>query len=126
VSIHGDPDVHFPFFGGYADERGARDGEGAHRNLPLPSGAGWDRYVEALDAALAWVDRSGADVLVVSLGVDTDATDGVLSLTGDDYARLGTAIAGLRRPTAFIQEGGYGTGVLERNVSAVLRAFADA
>jgi acetoin utilization deacetylase AcuC-like enzyme len=49
-----------------------------------------------------------------------------VALQGDDYTRLGAALAGLRLPTVFIQEGGYEPGVLERDVPAVLGGFGDA
>ena len=126
VSIHGDPVEHFPFFLGHADEIGEGAGEGANRNFPLPTGAEWPVYAEALAAAIEAVQRHRADVLVLALGVDTQADHGVIALAGDDYARLGAAVAGLGLPTVFVQEGGYEPGVLERDVAAVLTSFRDA
>ena len=59
---------------------------------------------------------------MVALGVDTHATDGVLSLRDEDYGSLGHGLrTGL--PTVLVQEGGYGEGVLEHAVAAVLAAF---
>jgi acetoin utilization deacetylase AcuC-like enzyme len=126
VSIHGDPNEHFPFFIGHAEEIGVGDGEGANRNFPLATGAEWSAYSEALDAAIDVAQRHRPDVLVVALGVDTHADHGVVSLAGDDYSRLGAAVAGLGLPTVFVQEGGYEPGVLERDVAAVLTGFLDA
>jgi acetoin utilization deacetylase AcuC-like enzyme len=126
VSIHGDPDEHFPFFMGYADEIGAGAGTGANRNLPLRTGTAWPGYREALDEAVRAVAAHRADALVVALGLDTQVAHGVLALEGDDYARLGAAIAGVRLPTVFVQEGGYEAGVLERDLPAVLLGFLDA
>ena len=123
VSIHGDPEVHFPFFTGFPDEKGAGEGEGANLNLPLASGSTWARYERALDTALAAVAAFGAEAVVVALGVDTHASDGVLSLRDEDYPLLGQALrTGL--PTVVVQEGGYGDGVLEHAVPAVLAGFA--
>jgi acetoin utilization deacetylase AcuC-like enzyme len=126
VSIHGDPTEHFPFFLGYADEIGAGEGEGANRNFPLPTGTTWPDYSEALEAGINAARDHKADALVVALGVDTHVDHGVVALQGDDYTRLGAALAGLRLPTVFIQEGGYEPGVLERDVPAVLGGFGDA
>lgn len=126
VSIHGDPDENFPFFLGYADETGAGGGAGANRNLPLPTGTAWPGYREALDEALRIVSGHRADALVVALGVDTHVAHGVLALEGDDYRRVGAAVADARLPTVFIQEGGYAPGVLEHDLPAVLTGFLDA
>ena len=38
ASIHGEPRVSYPYFSGYADERGIGAGEGFNLNLPLPKG----------------------------------------------------------------------------------------
>ncbi len=123
VSIHGDPEVHFPFFTGFPDEKGTGEGDGANLNLPLPSGSTWARYEPALDTALHAVAAFGAEAVVVALGVDTHETDGVLCLGADDYPRLGRSLrTGL--PTVVVQEGGYGEGVLEQAVPAVLTALS--
>ena len=122
VSIHGDPEVHFPFFTGFAEEKGEDDGSGANLNLPLPSGSGWAQYAPALEKARRAVSTFGADVLVVALGVDTHVTDGVLALADEDYPLLGQALR-TGMPTVIVQEGGYGEGVLEHAVPAVLAAF---
>ena len=42
ASIHGDPRVEYPYFLGYADERGEGAGEGCNHNYPLAHGSGWD------------------------------------------------------------------------------------
>lgn len=122
VSIHGDPEVHFPFFTGFAEETGEDEGSGANLNLPLPSGSGWAQYAPALEKARRAVSTFGADVLVVALGVDTHVTDGVLALADEDYPLLGQALR-TGMPTVIVQEGGYGEGVLEHAVPAVLAAF---
>ena len=122
VSVHGDPEVHFPFFTGFADETGDGDGAGANLNLPLATGATWARYGPAIDRALATVDSFGAEVLVLALGVDTHRSDGVLRLEDENYPMLGDALrTGL--PTVVVQEGGYGEGVLEKAIPAVLSAL---
>lgn len=127
ISLHGDPETEYPWFMGYADERGAGRGEGHTLNLPLPLGTRWDAYRAALDAALDAIGRYAPDALVVSLGVDTFEADPIsgFKLTGPDYARLGACLAGIRLPTVLVQEGGYATAEIGDNVAGVLGAFAD-
>ena len=123
ISIHGDPEVHFPFFTGFPEETGEGAGTGANLNLPLRSGSTWSDYAPALERAVEAVDAFGADVVVVALGVDSHAADRVLHLRDDDYRLVGRALrTGL--PTVLVQEGGYGEGVLEHAVRAVLAGFA--
>ena len=38
VSIHHTPDGAYPYYSGFADERGTGEGEGFNINFPLPSG----------------------------------------------------------------------------------------
>ena len=38
TNLHGDPRQEYPFFTGYADERGEGAGVDANRNYPLPHG----------------------------------------------------------------------------------------
>lgn len=127
VSIHADPADEYPFFAGFADERGDGAGEDFTLNLPLPPGSDFAHYLAALERAEMTIAEFAPDALVVSLGVDTFAGDplGRFRLSRDDLARIGAAIAGLRRPTVFVMEGGYPIADLGANVLAVLTAFAD-
>ncbi len=126
VSLHGDPETEYPWFLGYADERGAGRGEGFTLNLPLPAGTGWDAYRAALDAALAAMRRYAPEALVVSLGVDTFVSDPISSfrLEGRHYPLIGLLLAGLGLPTVLVQEGGYAVAEIGENVAGVLGAFA--
>ncbi|HET6632439.1 MAG TPA: histone deacetylase family protein [Rhodanobacteraceae bacterium] len=126
VSIHGSPETEYPYFLGYADEKGEGEGAGCNINLPLPGGSGWDDYREALDAALQTIGRFGADALVVSLGVDTFEGDPISAfrLRGEHFPRIGERIAALRLPTVLVQEGGYAVEAIGDNVAGVLGAFA--
>jgi acetoin utilization deacetylase AcuC-like enzyme len=127
VSLHADPADDYPFFLGFASERGWGAGEDANRNYPLPQGTEWAGYSAALTSALDVVRRFAPDGLVVSLGTDTalEDPDG-FRLVGDDYLRMGEAIGGLTLPTLFVQEGGYCLDVLGRNVVNVLTGFEQA
>jgi acetoin utilization deacetylase AcuC-like enzyme len=125
VSVHADPAFEYPFFLGFAGERGWGGGEDANLNFPLPAGTDWDGYGPALDDALAAVRKFGPDAVIVSLGVDTAVEDpDSFRLAADDYRRLGAKLAALARPTLVVQEGGYNLDVLGRNVAAVLGELA--
>jgi len=123
VSLHVDPAVEYPYYQGYAHERGAAQGEGFNHNFPMPLGTEWARYEPVLDTACQRVADFGPDVLIVALGTDTATEDGVMSLAGDDYLRLGAHLARIGLPTVLIQEGGYDLTVLGRNLAAVLHGF---
>ncbi|MGE0030402.1 MAG: histone deacetylase family protein [Steroidobacteraceae bacterium] len=127
VSLHATPESEYPYFLGYADERGAGCGEGCTLNLPLPLGTRWQEYRAALDVALAAIARHAPEALVVSLGVDTFEADPIsgFQLTCGDYSRLGDHLAAARLPTVLVQEGGYAVAEIGANVAGVLAAFAD-
>ena len=126
VSIHGDPRTEYPFFIGHADERGAGAGLGVNLNLPLPRGTGFAAWREALRAGLAAIDAFGAQALVVALGVDTFEGDPIsgFRLRSADYLTMGRDIAGARRPTVFVFEGGYAVAEVGINAANVLEGFA--
>lgn len=109
VSLHGHPDHLFPYFSGFADERGEGPGRGTTRNLPLPSDTDDDAYLDALVLACEELDAFDPGVVVVSLGLDASEHDpiGSLALTREGFARVGAAVAALDRPTLVLQEGGY-------------------
>ncbi len=123
VSLHGDPGGIYPYYSGYASERGASAGEGATLNLPLPPGTDGDGYLAALDQALEAISRFDADApLVISLGFDTFHADPIcnLALQTDDYARIGSRIASLGSSVVALQEGGYAVDTLGANAVAFL------
>jgi len=125
LSLHGDPADAFPYFLGYADETGKGPGEGFNLNLPLPPGSGFGAWLEALEAALARIRTFKADVLVVSLGVDTFAEDPIsfFKLRSPDFTSYGSSIRTLGLPTLFVLEGGYAVADIGVNVVNVLTGF---
>ena len=125
ASIHADPATDYPFYWGYADERGEDDAIGSTLNLPLARGAGWAEYAPALGAALDAIVQWGAATLVVSFGADTFARDPIshFLLEQDDFARVGATIAGRGLPTLVVMEGGYAVAELGSNVAAFLSGF---
>jgi acetoin utilization deacetylase AcuC-like enzyme len=125
ASVHGDPHTEYPYYLGYADERGAGAGEGFNLNLPLPRGTGFARWREALGQALEAVARFGAQALVVSLGLDTFEADPIsgFALRSDDYLRVGEDLAAAGLPTLFVFEGGYAVAEVGVNAANVLQGF---
>jgi acetoin utilization deacetylase AcuC-like enzyme len=128
VNLHGDPRHEYPFFTGYADERGEDDGVDANRNYPLPMGTRAPAWFDALDHALGHVRAFGPDAVVVSLGVDTFREDPIscFELDSTDYPALGARLADLGVPTLFVMEGGYAVDAIGTNVVGVLTGFEGA
>jgi acetoin utilization deacetylase AcuC-like enzyme len=126
VSLHADPVRFYPFFWGYADERGEGPGLGYNLNLPLPRKSGDDIFLERLGAAIRRVEAFAPDALVVALGLDAFEADpfGGLSVTTPGFARIGEAIAALSLPTVIVQEGGYLCDALSDNLTSFLSGFA--
>jgi acetoin utilization deacetylase AcuC-like enzyme len=125
ISLHADPKQEFPYFLGHADERGHGVGEGYHMNLPLPWGTEWPEYELAMDAAVKRILAHGAEVLVISLGLDTFEHDPIsrFKLQHEDYPRMGEKIASCDLPTLFVMEGGYAVDALGVNTVNVLKGF---
>lgn len=125
VSIHADPAGFYPFFTGYAHEKGAGPGSGANLNLPLPFGVEDEGYLRTLDVAKKAILEFSPGALVVALGLDASKEDpyAALSVSTDGFRRIGDCIASLGYPTVFIQEGGYLSPVLGKNLAAVLAGF---
>lgn len=125
LSIHGDPDTEYPFYLGYADERGAGPGEGHNHNFPLPRGTTWAQYSTTLNIAIERIVDYAPQALVISLGVDTFSADPIshFRLTAEDFPKLGARLTALGLPTVLVQEGGYAVAELGENVAGVLAAF---
>jgi acetoin utilization deacetylase AcuC-like enzyme len=123
VSLHGDPRGIYPYYSGYAGERGAGDGEGTTVNLPLPPGTDGDGYLTALGEGIGAIRAFDPDApLILSLGFDTYHADPIcnLALRTDDYTRIGSTIATLGPPVVAVQEGGYALDALGANATAFL------
>ena len=128
VSLHAHPERFYPFFWGYAQERGEGPGLGANLNLPLERGTGDMGFLAALETGLDRVRSFGADVLIVALGLDAHEDDPFkgLAVTTEGFSRIGTAIGAFGLPTVLVQEGGYLNDHLGANLSAVLEGFGAA
>jgi acetoin utilization deacetylase AcuC-like enzyme len=125
VSLHADPRNFYPFFVGYAHERGDGDGLGYNINLPLPIGTGDDGYITALRGAARQLQAFAPGALVVALGLDAFERDPLkgLAITTPGFAAIGAEIARLGLPTVFVQEGGYLSEELGQNLASTLAGF---
>jgi acetoin utilization deacetylase AcuC-like enzyme/GNAT superfamily N-acetyltransferase len=117
VSIHGHPSFAYPYFSGFADEKGAGAGKGFNINIPLPENVDGKRYCRVLSEVIKRIARFQPQFLIVPLGLDTAKEDptGSWSLEADDFEAVGRMIGSLRLPTLVVQEGGYDTRVLGIN-----------
>ena len=125
VSLHADPRRFYPFFWGYAEERGAGAGLGANLNVPLPRDTCDDGYLEALESALKRVRVHAPDVLVVALGLDAHESDPLqgMAITTAGFGRIGAALAKIGLPSVLVQEGGYLSEALGANLASFLEGF---
>ncbi|MEC9347110.1 MAG: histone deacetylase family protein [Pseudomonadota bacterium] len=125
VSVHADPATFYPFFAGYATERGTGAGLGYNLNLPLPHGTGDMNWLAAIGHGLDALRHNGTELLFVSLGLDPQENDplGVLKVTTEGFRRAGATIAGFGVPTVIIQEGGYLCAEIGANLAAFLDGF---
>ena len=109
LSIHGDPAEAFPYFLGYAEEKGEGKGLGYNFNYPLAPETPYSNWAVALDDALKQISNYGADALIVSFGADTFEHDPIsfFKLTSADFLDMGQKIARLNMPSLTVMEGGY-------------------
>ncbi len=126
-SLHGDPEIAFPYFTGYEDEHGTGEGVGFNYNWPLPIGTNNTAYLKALDEALTVIKEYQPGYLILSAGFDTGIGDpyGGFQITKDGFQEIGRHIATMTAgiPIAIIQEGGYVSDNLGVYVVALLQQF---
>jgi acetoin utilization deacetylase AcuC-like enzyme len=121
ISLHGHPRFAYPYFTGFADDRGEGEGVGYNVNYPLQETIEAAVYLHTLRSALARIRDFGPTYLVVCLGLDTAKGDptGTWSLMAKDFTAIGMEIGGLQRPTLVMQEGGYNN----RSIGTNARSF---
>jgi acetoin utilization deacetylase AcuC-like enzyme len=125
LSLHGQPEDTYPYFLGYADEKGEGEGHGFNVNYPMPPGTGYKVWEQALDDACKRIETYAPDALVVSLGVDTYREDPIsfFKLACEDFKTYGARIEKLKLPTLFAMEGGYAIEAIGINTVNVLEGF---
>ena len=84
--------------------------------------------MDAVRSLVAWARESGAQGLVVSLGVDAAADDpeSPLQVTQDGYGEAGALLGALGLPTVIVQEGGYNLATIGALVLETLLGFEGA
>ena len=109
VSIHGNPSFAYPYFSGFADEKGEGIGAGFNINYPLKELLSGEEYLHHLKKAIKEIISFKPAHLIVSLGFDPAKGDptGTWSLTATDFKNNGTELGKLPFPMLFAQEGGY-------------------
>ena len=109
ISIHGNPSFAYPYFSGFADEKGAGEGLGFNVNYPLKEELNGAQYLVYLKKAIKQIMKFNPDYLVVSLGLDPAKGDptGTWSLRANDFKNNGAEIGFIPVPVLFVQEGGY-------------------
>ncbi|QDZ00616.1 histone deacetylase family protein [Nitratireductor mangrovi] len=127
VSLHADPERFYPFFWGYASERGEGAGLGYNHNLPLPRGSGDEIFLDTLDAALSRVASFAPGAVVFALGLDAFEGDpfGGLSVTTAGFRQIGRRCASIGMPAVIVQEGGYLCDSLGDNLTAFLTGYRE-
>ena len=127
LSLHGDPRDAFPHFSGYQEETGQNTGEGTTYNWPLPPGTQFNKWCDCLKESLAKIDQFEAEVIIVSLGVDTFEKDPIsfFKLKSEDFLTIGKLISDLKLTTLFVMEGGYDIKELGVNAVNVLQGFEE-
>ena len=125
TSIHGHPSNEYPYFLGFADEKGQGVGAGFNCNYPLHAGSDWASWGLALQDACRQIAEYAPDALIVSLGVDTFKDDPIsqFKLASPDYLRMGEIIGRLGLQTLFVMEGGYAVEEIGINAVNVLQGF---
>jgi acetoin utilization deacetylase AcuC-like enzyme len=125
VSIHGHPQFAYPYFSGFADERGEGNGKGYNLNVPLPEQVDGERYREVLNRVLKRIAAFRPHFLIVALGLDTAKGDptGTWSLRARDFEMNGQMVGRMRLPTLVVQEGGYDNRVLGVNARHFFRGL---
>ena len=125
VSVHGDPNVLFPFYAGYTHERGEGAGEGYNLNLPLPLKSEDPAWLAAISTGMTSIMNYVPSALLVSLGFDPFKGDpsSDLAVSTEGFRAAGERIGAYRGPVVLIQEGGYLVEKLGENLNAFLDGF---
>lgn len=117
ISLHADPTIEYPYYIGYADERGSGPGLGYNRNYPFPFETRWANYCDGLMDALQRIQNYRPDVVVVALGLDTYSLDPTtkFGIQSADYSEMGKVIGALDAPILTVLEGGYAVDAIGMN-----------
>ncbi len=123
----------FPFYPGTGamDETGVNAGEGCTINVPLPAGCGDTEYLRVFEEIVVpATDKFKPDWILVSAGFDSHRRDplGGMNVTEEGFGAMAEILLRLAERyaegrIAFLLEGGYDLGALNKSVGAVLSAM---
>jgi acetoin utilization deacetylase AcuC-like enzyme len=128
ASVHIDPATGwFPHFLGGESERGGGAGLGSNLNVPLPPGARDDEWLRAVGELVQTARSSGAEALVLALGVDAAGGDpeSPLDVTVRGFREAGRLIGQPGLPVVVVQEGGYDLASIGGLVLATLEGLQE-
>lgn len=127
ASVHCDPSIEYPYFWGYADEKGKGQAAGTNHNEPLPKKTELPEYLEAVKRIVEKIKVFNPAYLIIAAGFDTHERDpiGGFNLHTEDYYEIGKVFSLLNLPTLICQEGGYNTDVVGQCVKNFLLAFEE-
>ena len=128
ASVHIDPATGwFPHFLGGASERGGGAGLGSNLNVTLPPGARNDEWLRAVAELVQAARSSGAEALVLALGVDAAGGDpeSPLDVTVRGFREAGRLIGQQGLPVVVVQEGGYDLASIGGLVLATLEGLQE-
>lgn len=125
VSVHGHPSFAYPYFSGFAEEKGENDGYNYNKNIPLKENITNEEYKIALLQAVRSIQKFNPWFLIVCLGFDTAKGDptGTWNLAPSDFKTNGEILGSLKYPTLIVQEGGYKNRSLGTNAKAFFEGF---
>lgn len=124
ISLHGSPDIEYPYYSGYADETGTHN---TIINKPLPANTDTETYLAVLDSVIPQIQNFNSSSIVISLGFDTYEHDplGTFNIIAEGYQQIARRIAALNLPTLLIQEGGYAVEELGNLAVHFLKGFLE-
>ncbi|MNH34972.1 Acetylpolyamine aminohydrolase [compost metagenome] len=125
ISTHADTSAYFPFYTGYAEERGVGAGEGCNLNLPLAHGCTTQGFAPTLEKAVQAIAQFAPKAVVLAIGFDTYEHDpiSVLRFDFDAYRLVGERLRALGLPIVVVQEGGYMVESLQPGLTALLEGL---
>ena len=117
ISLH-----QYPFYPGTGSrgEKGMGAGKGCTLNIPLPAGAGEERYLEAFaEEIVPALENFRPELLLISAGFDAHRDDplGGMRLTEESFAEF-TRLVKEVAPVVSVLEGGYNLEALAMSVVA--------
>lgn len=128
ISIHGHPSFAYPYFCGFADEKGEGEGLGFNINYPMKEQMTGEEYLIVLQKAVDKIRKFKPSYLILLLGLDTAKGDptGTWSLNSKDFNLNGQLTGLLKIPTLVVQEGGYRNRLLGVNARQFFQGFHNA